>query len=147
MLNFRRSYIENDNVVKEDGCCYQYLQEHGSAFLLDPNDEKPIYRRNQFGERKQEALFLHGVECIPDEDPKDYFSVAFIFRCLQTEAIVDATTDRVIHGPSKSNHEAEVRMERALLRQQDAKPNSDFSMQVQEVQEEWRRLMRHKGWM
>ena len=79
-LSFYRKYDNGKEDVTEAEAAYEFEQTHGSLFVLDSLDEEPKCRRNMMGTRCDDALFLHSVKC-----PRDagYFSVAFVFRCLE----------------------------------------------------------------
>ena len=141
---FERKCDEGGKLVTEEEPCCGFSQSHGSLFVLHPNDEAPKMRRDWHGKMKKDGTFVHGITT--DKD-KDCFSVAFVFRCVETAAAVDATTDRVVAGAPKNQKELARRQERAIQREADAKPNSSFSKTVEEVQDEWRRLMEIRGWM
>lgn len=144
LLSFYRKYDNGKEDVTEAEAAYEFEQTHGSLFVLDSLDEEPKCRRNMMGTRCDDALFLHSVKC-----PRDagYFSVAFVFRCLDKTAPVDVNTDRVVPGAPKNEAERARREERARVRAIDNKKGSQFKKTVGEVQEEWRRLMRGHGWM
>ena len=86
--------------------CYTFEQSEGTLFVLDPDDEVPKCRRNKNGCRRQDALFSHGVKTNKE---KDYFSVAFIFRCLETTATVDSATDHVVPPQAEALKEKQRR--------------------------------------
>jgi len=125
---FHRKYEEDGKTIEENDPCYLFEQSEGSLFVLHPDDEVPKQQRNCFGVRKDKALFVHGVTTTHE---KDYFSVAFVFRCLETKAVVNATTDRVIAGDSLTEKEARRHQQRSLIRERDSKPNSEFKKKQQ----------------
>lgn len=141
---FSRKYKEDGQLQVEPQHCYEFMQEHGSLFALDPADEELKMRRNWWGAYRKDSLFVHKVKCGREQD---YFSVAFVFRCLDTTAVVDATTDRVIPEAPANESEKARRQSRAALRAKDEKEGSDFKKQVAQVREEWRRLMRAHKWI
>ena len=143
ILNLHRKYDSNGKTFMEEDPCISFIQEEGSVFLLHPEDETPKCRRNRYGQRKEGGVFSHGVVCPKD---KDYFSVAFIFRCVETVALVNSTNDRVVPDPPSTNAERRRRMERRKIREGDNKENSPFKEEVAKVQEEWLRLMKTKNW-
>jgi hypothetical protein len=121
-----------------------FEQHESCLFILDSADEIPKGRRDHGGKRRKNATFVHGVQCSGD---KDYISVAFVFRCLETTAQVNSATDRVIAPPPKDDKEALRRLERAIVRKRDNKPNSEFKQEVQKLQQCWIELMEGKGWL
>ena len=140
----RKTFTDDGKAVVEKQPVVAIEQEQGSLFILDPNDEIPKCRHNYYGKRMKNTLFVHGINC-PKE--KNYFSIAFIFRCLETTAIVDATTDRVVPPVARDEKEAKRRMERAEIRRIDSQPGSNFNTKVAEMQNEWVRLMACRGWV
>lgn len=143
VLNFHRKYEEDGKMLMEKEACMSLLQEEGSVFLLHPDDEKPKCRRNRHGKRMKSAVFSHGIICPRD---MDYFSVAFIFRCVETTAIVNTTTDRVVPPPPVTVADHQRRLERQKIRARDNKARSEFKREVAKVQQEWLRLMKLKNW-
>ena len=113
--------------------CYQFAQTEGTLFVLNLHDEEPRCQRDMCGRRKQGAIFAHGVATPIDND---YFSVAFVFRCLETTAVVDRTADRVIPPPALTKAETKQRCKMAAIRNQDCKDNSILNKQVKEAQAE-----------
>ena len=144
LLSFKRKYTQNDKTIMESEPCYQFEQAEGALFILDPEDEVPKQRRNHGGARRRDANFVHSVKTVRS---KDYFSVAFVFRCLETTAIVDSVNDRGVPDAPVTAKEASRRRDRALIRANDNKTGSEFKKQVDTIQAEWRRLMKAKGWM
>ena len=142
-ITFSQKYRENGKIVVEDEPCYQFEQCHGTLFVLHPADETMKNRRNRYGQRREEATFVHRVDT---EKDKDYVSIAFVFRSLVTTAEVDSWTDRVVPTEPATAKEAARRRERMELRKQDEKPRSPFMKKVEKVQAEWRRLLELKGW-
>ena len=145
-LSFYRRYKNGGDWALEDKSCDDFLQEEGCLFVLDPQDEAPKHRRVATGSFKEDASFVHGLVCGTKRD-KDYFSIAFVFRCLDKTAVVDTTTDLVIPPPPTTAKERARREERARIREADDAEGSDFRRQVEEMQAEWRRLLNKKGWM
>lgn len=143
-LSFYREYEVDHKTVVEDTPCYTFEQAEGSLFVLDPSDEVPKCRRNRVGKRRQNAVFSHSVRSGRD---KNYFSVAFIFRCLESVAVVDSTTDKVVARAPKTKTEFKRRQAREAIRVCDEKRGSEFKCKVESVQNEWVRLMKAQGWM
>ena len=102
-------------MVTEEDACHAFEQEHGSVFLLDPADEQLKSRRNRMGRRCKDALFLHGVKAGKGDG---HFSVAFVFRCLETTAPVDATADKVVVGEPTCHKEKARR--RPMMKRREA---------------------------
>ena len=144
ILSFRRKYGRGNSITIEQDACYEFLQDHGTLFILNPRDEVPKCRRNSDGRRCDDALFVHKVNTV---DKDDYFSVAFVFRCLDQTAIVNTATDRVVMSAPQTLKEQSRRKTRAQIRDNDSKPESSFQKQVTEIQSEWIRLMMKRGWM
>lgn len=144
-LHFSRTYDdEKGRTIMEPNDCYKFNQHEGCLFVLDPADEQPKTRRDHGGRRRKNAAFAHGVACGSD---KDYLSIAFVFRCLDAKAFVNSATDRVIPPPPKDEKEKQRRLERALVRKEDNKPNSQLKREVRELQDQWRKLMENKKWL
>jgi hypothetical protein len=145
VLSFRRRYFdENANkVVDEQFPCYSFLQEEGTFFVLDPADEELKQRRDFRGGRRKEANFVHEIEKVND---KDAFSVAFVFRCVDSTTLVDTRTDRVVWTPT-TEAEKKRREQRNRQRAVDNQPSSDFELQVQSVLSEYHTLMKKLGWI
>ena len=143
-LEFFREFGTGKDAFTENHPCYRLLQQHGSVFILDPADEVSTCRRDHSGRRRKNGAFLHGVRC---SSGKDYLSIAIIFRCLETTAIVDTATDRVVPEEPKNDAEKETRARRAVIREADMKPGSTFQVQAAKVVDEWIRLMKIRGWI
>lgn len=143
-LTMSRKYPENGKMTTEAHPCMLVEQKEGSLFVLHPHDEDPKIRRNEWGQRKKDAIFVHGITTGRE---KDYFSIAFIFRCLETKAVVIAGTDRVIPPIPRTVKEKQRYKERAALRADDSKPGSNFQKEVTKLRKEWVRLMANKGWI
>ena len=144
-LTFRRKYSDKEgNTMTEPAPCYVFNQHEGCLFILDPSDEEHKMRRDHGGSRRKSALFVHGIEC---GNKTNYLSIAFVFRCLDTTALVNSATDRVIPPPPKNEKEKARRKERAAVRKNDNKQNSQFKKEVREIQQEWIRLMEDKNWL
>ena len=138
------SFFRHYNGKCEEEACASFEQEHGAVFILDPRDEVLRCRRDAHATRRPDACFYHGVEA---GKGSDYFSIAFLFRCLDKTAVVDALTDRVIPPPPQSNKENVRRIKRRLIRKMDDESESEFNKTVAEVKEEWIRLMKNFGWL
>ena len=144
VLSFYRRYATGNRKITETEPCYQFALTEGTLFVLHPHDEEGRCRRDMYGRRQKNAVFAHGITTPAD---KDFFSVAFVFRCLDTTAVVDRTTDRVVPPPAMTETEKKRRKQREALRKVDQKENSKLNKQVEEVQSEWIRLMGARGWL
>ena len=144
-LSFHRRYDDDKgNTVTEPHPCYVFEQGESCLFILDPADEVPKARRDHGGKRRKNATFVHGVTCGTE---KDYISVAFVFRCLETISLVNVTTNRVIAPEPMNENAKQRRLERAMVREEDKKPNSQFQLQVSQIQKQWIELMEKKKWI
>ena len=85
-LWFHRKYDDNHGqTMAEPNPCYLYSQEEGCLFILDPSDEHHKMRRDQAGRRRKTKKIVHTVSCGSE---KNYISIALIFRCLETIALL-----------------------------------------------------------
>lgn len=143
-IAFHRSYKcpKTGKEVIETNECNILRQEHGSLFILHPDDEVSKGRRNGMLRRMKDASFVHTIAMPKGSE----FSVAIIFRCLETTAIVDVTTEKVVPPPPRNAKEARVRRDRAMTRAEDSQHNSAFQLQVQNVQSNWISAMEERGW-
>ena len=82
---------------------------------------------------------MHEVKCVRG---KDCFSVAFMFCCLETTAIVDSVTDWVVPPVATNKKEVKCQEEHAAIHMANSVPNSAFNLAVMEAQLEWKCLMR-----
>ena len=143
-LSFRRTYQANGKKVVEERATSEFELEESTVFILHPDDEVPKCRRLGHGKRVKDAWFVHRVNTGKE---KNFFSVAFIFRCLETTAIIDSTTDRVVPPIPMTAKEKTRQEERAAIREMDSKYDSEFRKNVAAVQQEWIRLMGVHGWV
>ena len=96
ILRFVRRSANGNNWNKEEKKEFMTVtHKHMKAYVLHPEDEKPLLRHDGNGTSKARLQYLHYVERPPRHDQEDYLSIAIIFRCVTKCSPVSVCDNRM----------------------------------------------------